>query len=399
MIDTGAEVNLLKVQAVRRIQDVDIGNKLLLKGITPDPVPTLGTIKITLLGDDATFHVVTNDFPIKPQGILGAEFLTKRNATINYFKKQLEFQGNSIPFVNRNQVVPSTRSKTTFFVHVSNPDVEEGYLPLLDLGTGIHAGNALVRNRDGKAYLQIINSNEIDITITVPTVELKEFDRVIPEPKQVRHKGTTMLTGVKSIPDPIKNKPLLTLDPSIRPFEAPAKVHSFSPPAHYAKSTLPQYSPQSLVVSSKEEISENPTENPSREEQILKLISTEHLNLEEKRHVQGIISKNHDLFHLPGEKLGHTNAIKHGIQTTDPVPVNIKQYRFPPVHTKEIDKQVRKLLENEIIKPSLSPYNSPIWIVSKKPGPDGMLLWRMVIDFRDLNKKTIADAYPLPNIN
>ena len=28
-----------------------------------------------------------------------------------------------------------------------------------------------------------------------------------------------------------------------------------------------------------------------------------------------------------------------------------------------------------------------------------MLLWRMVIDFRDLNKKTIPDAYPLPNIN
>lgn len=78
MIDTGSEVNLLKVQAVKQIQDVDMKNKLLLKGISPDPVPTLGTIEINLLGDDATFHVVINDFPIKPQGILGAEFLTKK---------------------------------------------------------------------------------------------------------------------------------------------------------------------------------------------------------------------------------------------------------------------------------------------------------------------------------
>ena len=88
-----------------------------------------------------------------------------------------------------------------------------------------------------------------------------------------------------------------------------------------------------------------------------------------------------------------------GSRQTDPVPVNTKQYRFPPVHKKEIDKQVGKLLDQEIIKPSLSPYNSPIWIVSKKPGPDGELLWRMVIDFRDLNKITVPDAYPLPNIN
>ncbi|CAB0045400.1 unnamed protein product [Trichogramma brassicae] len=34
----------------------------------------------------------------------------------------------------------------------------------------------------------------------------------------------------------------------------------------------------------------------------------------------------------------------------------------------------------------------------KKPGPDGTPKWRIVIDFRELNKKTIGDAYPLPNI-
>ncbi|KAL7289062.1 hypothetical protein TKK_0017016 [Trichogramma kaykai] len=42
--------------------------------------------------------------------------------------------------------------------------------------------------------------------------------------------------------------------------------------------------------------------------------------------------------------------------------------------------------------------NSPIWIVPKKPGPDGAPKRRVVIDFRELNKKTVSEAYPLPNI-
>ena len=398
MIDTGSQVNLLKIQIVKLPQEIDKKNRLILKGISPVPVTTLGTVKITLFGDNVTFNVVENDFPIKPQGILGTEFFMKQNASIHYSKKQLEFNGNSIPFVNRTQIVLPARSKTVSFINILNSNIKEGYLPRLDLGTGIHAGNALVR-QDGKAYLQIINSNETDITITRPTVELDEFEIVIPEPKQRRTKETMTSKRVTPIPALNLNKSLIPQDPLIHQTEAPAKVHSLSPPEHYARSTLHPNFLESLSIASGEEvsiISEKPT---TRMEQVLELISMDHMNPEEKLHVQGILSKYHDLFHLPDEKLGHTNAIQHGIQTTDPVPVNTKQYRFPPVHKKEIDKQVGKLLDQEIIKPSLSPYNSPIWIVSKKPGPDGELLWRMVIDFRDLNKITVPDAYPLPNIN
>ena len=57
------------------------------------------------------------------------------------------------------------------------------------------------------------------------------------------------------------------------------------------------------------------------------------------------------------------------------------------------------MLFNDIIEPSSSPYNSPVWIVPKKPDPQtGKSRWRMVIDYRKLNEKTINDAYPLPLI-
>lgn len=123
-----------------------------------------------------------------------------------------------------------------------------------------------------------------------------------------------------------------------------------------------------------------------------------HLNAEEQDHVKGLINKTSDLFRLPGEPLKYTHIVAHKIATTDDKPINTKQYRFPPVHKDEINKQVADLIKNDIVSPSESPYNSPLWTVPKKPDSKGNKRWRMVIDFRALNEKSIGDAYPLPNI-
>lgn len=101
---------------------------------------------------------------------------------------------------------------------------------------------------------------------------------------------------------------------------------------------------------------------------------------------------------MPRENLSFSNVTSHTIPTTDNVPVHIKQYRYPPCHKEEINKQINKLLENNIIQPSNSPYNAPVWIVPKKSVGSEERKWRMVIDFRKLNEKTVGDAYPLPNI-
>jgi len=55
-------------------------------------------------------------------------------------------------------------------------------------------------------------------------------------------------------------------------------------------------------------------------------------------------------------------------------------------------------MKNDVIKPSNSPYNSLIWVVPKKPDSQENKRWRMIIDFRVLNEKTIGDTHLLPNI-
>lgn len=65
----------------------------------------------------------------------------------------------------------------------------------------------------------------------------------------------------------------------------------------------------------------------------------------------------------------------------------------------EVEKQTGQLLQDGIIRPSKSPYNSPIWIVEKKPDASGTKKYRMVIDFKRLNAVTISDTYPIPDIS
>ncbi|CAG4993531.1 unnamed protein product [Colias eurytheme] len=56
------------------------------------------------------------------------------------------------------------------------------------------------------------------------------------------------------------------------------------------------------------------------------------------------------------------------------------------------------MLNQKIIRPSNSPWSSPIWVVPKKQDASGQKKWRIVIDYRKLNDITIGDAYPIPNI-
>ena len=105
-----------------------------------------------------------------------------------------------------------------------------------------------------------------------------------------------------------------------------------------------------------------------------------------------------DVFYSDDCNLTFTNAVKHHIRTTDETPVYTKPFRHPHSMKEEIQIQVQKLLDNKIIRPSVSPYSSPVWIVPKKVDSSGQKKFRMVIDFRKLNEKTIEDKYPIPKI-
>ncbi|XP_055384592.1 uncharacterized protein LOC129614186 [Condylostylus longicornis] len=111
------------------------------------------------------------------------------------------------------------------------------------------------------------------------------------------------------------------------------------------------------------------------------------------------LSKGRDLFYKEGDRLICVKSVKHQIITTTSQPIYSKIYRFPKIHEGEVNKQVQEMLEQNIIQPSSSPYNSPIWVVPKKLDYSGKQKWRIVIDYRKLNEITVDDKFPIPNID
>jgi hypothetical protein len=75
-------------------------------------------------------------------------------------------------------------------------------------------------------------------------------------------------------------------------------------------------------------------------------------------------------------------------------PIAKRPYRMAANELEELKKQLRELQEKGYIRPSSSPWGSPVLFVKKK---DGSL--RMCIDYRSLNEVTIKNKYPLPRID
>lgn len=124
----------------------------------------------------------------------------------------------------------------------------------------------------------------------------------------------------------------------------------------------------------------------------------EHMNDEERSALKAIINANREVLYSDSEKLTFTHKIKHQIRTTDNIPIHTKSYKYPQIFETEVQEQIRKMLNDGIIKESISPYTSPIWVVPKKTDASGKKKFRLVIDYRKLNEKTISDKYPIPEI-
>ncbi|KAJ4957631.1 hypothetical protein NE237_024742 [Protea cynaroides] len=75
-------------------------------------------------------------------------------------------------------------------------------------------------------------------------------------------------------------------------------------------------------------------------------------------------------------------------------PVSKAPYRMAPTELKELKVQLQELLDKGYIRPSISPWRAPILFVKKKD--DSV---RLCIDYRELNKLTIKNRYPLPRID
>ncbi len=136
-----------------------------------------------------------------------------------------------------------------------------------------------------------------------------------------------------------------------------------------------------------------PDNDTHNQEFVENIVHGDHLSPDQKNQLISVLNEFKEVFATNPKKPSIVKNMEHRIITGDAQPVRQKPRRIPQAWDDEVNTQVKEMLDNEIIRPSTSPWNAPIILVKKK---DNSL--RFVCDFRGLNDVTKKDAYPLPHI-
>ena len=123
-------------------------------------------------------------------------------------------------------------------------------------------------------------------------------------------------------------------------------------------------------------------------------LTNSNLSETEKEKLRQLLSQYSDLFANNSNDLGRTSLIPHSITVDNPIPIRQHPYRFFPAHKNTVSTHINDMLQYDIIRPSMSPWSSPVIIIPKKDGGT-----RFVVDYHKLNHITKKDSYPLPHID
>ena len=134
----------------------------------------------------------------------------------------------------------------------------------------------------------------------------------------------------------------------------------------------------------------------SRKQKLAGMLKGEGAGLpwQEKSKLHMLLLEYHNIFQLEEDDRGETDMVQMQIDTGDAAPRKQPARRIPFAARQEVARQLRQMQEKGVIKPSISPWASPVVLVRKR---DGSL--RFCIDYRDLNSVTKADTFPLPRID
>lgn len=123
-----------------------------------------------------------------------------------------------------------------------------------------------------------------------------------------------------------------------------------------------------------------------------------HLSDEEFGRLECLLVGFHDVFALSDDVIGcvpEEKGVFHRVPTLpDMKPVYRRGYSMSMHERLALKVELQRLLRLGVIRPSQSPWMSPVVMV---PKPNGKL--RLTCDFRGINKGTVADPYPLPTVD
>lgn len=302
LIDTEAQISVMKKSMLKKELSIDTNDIISLKGITDEIQLSLGSVDIILIFEHLSIrhkvHVVPDDFQIPAHGILGKDFLKIHKCLIDYNSmtltvRQMGQQSARISIqaeLLRGLSALPARSETFKMFRLKSKSYPCISYPAQEVAEHIFVPSTIAISEE--CWIRVLNVSDKIRVINTQNIKVSQYDEFdVFKYKNVKHeKRTNELTKI-------------------------------------LKTRIPDHAKQSLLP----------------------------LCLEFE-----------DIFHVEGDKPTVNNFYEQSLRTKDPTPVNTKNYRVPQTQKAEMNDQVKKLLAQDLIEMSRSNYNSPLIIVPKK---------------------------------
>lgn len=313
LVDTEASVSLIKISSISKEIEYDKSEVIKLIGIAENPIFSLGSFNLKFIEQNVEyehkFHLVSDDFLIPSNGIIGKDFLKRFKCLIDYADMSLTIRKSNAPIV----VIP----------------IKSELLP----------GVSAIPPRCETFRIFHIKSDKFPCV-----VESQQIENDVIIPPTVVHEPQTWLRILKTTED---IKIVNTENVKVSPID---NFHIL----RTEKST---------------------SHTPIRLNKLQETLKKKAPNFIRSK-ITDLCMDFADIFHVDGDKLTVNNFYEQKLIMSDNEPVFTKNYRLPHAQRAEIDKQVKILLENDLIELSKSPYNSPLIIVPNK-STDGTPKYRM----------------------
>ena len=409
-IDTGAEINLLSESAFLTLRDVLKlplslqATEVSIKGATGRTLPSLGTVLLKFRFHTRAkpvrvkFHVL-KDYVLPSDGLLGLPTLSRLHVHIFPDLGCVKFHGTTCESLQPSQpllsgrptshipVTPAPASKPlpapqhpSPHIPPSSPRIPASSAPLCSSLSQAKSAAIILPQC---TVLQPHSASMLPVRLR----KIIEGTDVLILSESVRIRGLRLESGLATVS---KGGNLFILVHNLTHGELkltsgtclgsaliyPAPVRECSFPESFFAASMTQSTSQGFdAFSATVKPLLHATDYPDSDARLLSLLFD-----------------NASAIALPGQALGCTHLLQHNIELLpDAKPVYIPAYRLPHSQCEIATRKVQEMIDDGVVEPSTSPWNSPLFLVPKKDGD-----FRPVVDFRQLNQRTASQRYPLP---
>ena len=187
MIDSSSQGNVIKIDFLASNYKVNYLDKIWIKGISKEPLSTLGSVSLKIFDQIIKFYGIQNESEISYDGLLGVEFLNKNKVALDFMTKSLNFNNIAMSFKQNGVCNGTNGAKRTYSV---NHCYQDRSSPLINIASRQmeHMGELLL-DTDSEGNLVKISSLPLDCDIdtknitclkgiggeVIPTLGLAEF--------------------------------------------------------------------------------------------------------------------------------------------------------------------------------------------------------------------------------